>query len=473
MSAKPVEKKPETPAKGQKKRPTKQTNANDDQQPQPAQESSDWKSVPTKKPRKLVLSSSRIARVIGRSGCNVNAIRDVTGTHIGKNQFSFLVLKLFSDIEKPKKGGGERTITIRGNCESTTMAYKLMEELINSDKDITELIEQHFPDKKSTSSAGSVKGDSKEDAKEEKAEKPKTTSSIEAALAAVQQSEKILSEKNERKKKKEEEEARKKKELEAKAKEEARKAALISPKQPVTPVHKVTPVIPVVQEKPLGKAKDMDRETDRKVSEYLRGLALQDEKKRQEKTQEKPAAVVVEQLPSSPQPTTPIFIGTINSDPIIPASAPPPPPVAPIAPPTVPITPIAKPGPIGPPSRPLPTHQDYDKIFTSVIDPVLPPVSMATGGPPGLSQRPVSPPVHEAVVSPIGSRTILPPSQQSELPMSTPKIAPIGPPREPKPPKIAVIPPIQNPTRPNPMSSYPSNMVSCCFVSALLISSRS
>ena len=84
MSAKPVEKKPETPAKGQKKRPTKQTNANDDQQPQQAQESSDWKSVPTKKPRKLVLSSSRIARVIGRSGCNVNAIRDVTGTHIGK-----------------------------------------------------------------------------------------------------------------------------------------------------------------------------------------------------------------------------------------------------------------------------------------------------------------------------------------------------------------------------------------------------
>ena len=42
-----------------------------------------WDVVKTKKPiRKLVLPSGQIARVIGRSGCNVNAIRDVTGTHI-------------------------------------------------------------------------------------------------------------------------------------------------------------------------------------------------------------------------------------------------------------------------------------------------------------------------------------------------------------------------------------------------------
>ena len=48
------------------------------------EEQPDWNVVKNKKPiRKLVLPSNQIARVIGRSGCNVNAIRDVTGTHIG------------------------------------------------------------------------------------------------------------------------------------------------------------------------------------------------------------------------------------------------------------------------------------------------------------------------------------------------------------------------------------------------------
>ena len=66
------------------------------------------------------------------SGCNVNAIRDVTQTHI--------------DIEKPKKGGGDRTITIRGNNESTTLAYTLMEELINHpEKEIEDIIDHHLP----------------------------------------------------------------------------------------------------------------------------------------------------------------------------------------------------------------------------------------------------------------------------------------------------------------------------------------
>ena len=375
------------------------------------------------------------------------------------------------DIEKPKKGGGERTITIRGNCESTTMAHKLMEELINSDKDITELIEIHFPDKKSISSSGSVKGDSKEEKNSdaEKTEsKPKTpSSSIEAALAAVQQSEKILNEKNERKKKKEEEEMRKKKEMEAKAREEAKKAANNSPK-PVTPVHKVTPVPqPVVQEKPLKQAKDMDEETNRKVSEYLRGLAKQDEKKRQEKTQEKPivTAVQVTDTPTSPQqqssPT--IFIGARldNSESII---APPSvtPVTAPIAPPVqVPITPIAQPGPICPPSR----RQPSNDIFSPVVDPVVlaPSASLPPSNnlPPGLSQRPVSPVVapHKKAVSPIGPRITpgdmgVPPVNQS-----VPKIAPIGPPREPKPP-VAVIPPTQiGPSRPNPSQiPYSSNV---------------
>ena len=47
------------------------------------QQAPDWNVVKMKKPiRKLVLASNLIARVIGLKGCNVNAIRDVTGTHI-------------------------------------------------------------------------------------------------------------------------------------------------------------------------------------------------------------------------------------------------------------------------------------------------------------------------------------------------------------------------------------------------------
>ena len=64
---------------------TKQTQPHQAAAQQPAQqeEKLGWDVVKTKKPiRKLVLPSGQIARVIGRSGCNVNAIRDVTGTHI-------------------------------------------------------------------------------------------------------------------------------------------------------------------------------------------------------------------------------------------------------------------------------------------------------------------------------------------------------------------------------------------------------
>ena len=129
----------------------------------------------TKKPvRKLTLASNLIARVIGRSGCNVNAIRDVTQTHI--------------DIEKPKKGGGDRTITIRGNNDSTTMAYTLMEELINHpDKEIEDIIAHHIP------SESKKRQESKKlkDETEKKTEESVKMVSIQDALAAVALNEKV------------------------------------------------------------------------------------------------------------------------------------------------------------------------------------------------------------------------------------------------------------------------------------------
>ena len=87
------------------------------------------------------------------------------------------------------------------------MAYTLMEELIeHPDKEISEIIEKHFPNKKPGMSIV------------EKPASVETKVSIEAAMAAVEKSEKIQSERQKQK----EEELRKKKEKEAaqKAKEE-------------------------------------------------------------------------------------------------------------------------------------------------------------------------------------------------------------------------------------------------------------
>ena len=48
--------------------------------------------------KKVSVPSNAISRVIGRSGCNINAIREVSGAHI--------------EVDKPK-GQGDRNITIK------------------------------------------------------------------------------------------------------------------------------------------------------------------------------------------------------------------------------------------------------------------------------------------------------------------------------------------------------------------------
>lgn len=51
--------------------------------------------------KKVSVPSTVISRVIGRGGCNINAIREFTGAHI--------------DIDKQKDKTGDRIITIRQN----------------------------------------------------------------------------------------------------------------------------------------------------------------------------------------------------------------------------------------------------------------------------------------------------------------------------------------------------------------------
>ncbi|KAJ6660550.1 hypothetical protein lerEdw1_017547 [Lerista edwardsae] len=77
--------------------------------------------------KKVSVPSTVISRVIGRGGCNINAIREFTGAHI--------------DIDKQKDKTGDRIITIRGGTESTRQATQLINALIKDpDKEIDELI---------------------------------------------------------------------------------------------------------------------------------------------------------------------------------------------------------------------------------------------------------------------------------------------------------------------------------------------
>ncbi|ELU15000.1 hypothetical protein CAPTEDRAFT_219177 [Capitella teleta] len=84
-----------------------------------------WKEV-TRKFKKVPVPSTAISRVIGRGGCNINAIREVSGAHI--------------EVDKAK-GQGDRNITIKGSADATRSANTLIMALIKDpDKDIEHII---------------------------------------------------------------------------------------------------------------------------------------------------------------------------------------------------------------------------------------------------------------------------------------------------------------------------------------------
>ncbi|CAD5123429.1 DgyrCDS11779 [Dimorphilus gyrociliatus] len=92
-----------------------------------------WKEV-TRKPqstraKKVKVASSCISRVIGRGGCNINAIRELSGAHI--------------EVEKQKAGCVDRMITIKGSAENIRDAQHLIEQLIHDpSKDLEHLSAQ-------------------------------------------------------------------------------------------------------------------------------------------------------------------------------------------------------------------------------------------------------------------------------------------------------------------------------------------
>uniref|UniRef100_A0A5S6QY69 ANK_REP_REGION domain-containing protein n=1 Tax=Trichuris muris TaxID=70415 RepID=A0A5S6QY69_TRIMR len=75
-----------------------------------------WREV-RRQPHKLFVSAQAIARVIGRGGQNINAIREASGAHI--------------EVEKQQRGQADRLVTIKGSSEATKQAVYMINGLIN------------------------------------------------------------------------------------------------------------------------------------------------------------------------------------------------------------------------------------------------------------------------------------------------------------------------------------------------------
>uniref|UniRef100_H3BA65 Ankyrin repeat and KH domain containing 1 n=1 Tax=Latimeria chalumnae TaxID=7897 RepID=H3BA65_LATCH len=101
-----------------------------------------WKEV-VRRSKKLSVPASVVSRIMGRGGCNITAIQDVTGAHI--------------DVDKQKDKNGERMITIRGGTESTRYAVQLINALIQDPaKELEDLIPRnHIRTPASSSRSGS------------------------------------------------------------------------------------------------------------------------------------------------------------------------------------------------------------------------------------------------------------------------------------------------------------------------------
>ena len=92
-----------------------------------------WKEVTrnctNSRSKKISVPSTVISRVIGRGGCNINAIREATGAHI--------------EVEKQVKNQvqPERIIQIKGSAECVKQAHLLITELMNEpDSDVKKLL---------------------------------------------------------------------------------------------------------------------------------------------------------------------------------------------------------------------------------------------------------------------------------------------------------------------------------------------
>ena len=89
-----------------------------------------WKEV-VRKSKKVSVPAHAISRVIGRGGCNINAIRELSGAHI----------EVEKQGQKVGAGQAERSISIKGSAEATRQAHTWIQAIISCpDKDIADIV---------------------------------------------------------------------------------------------------------------------------------------------------------------------------------------------------------------------------------------------------------------------------------------------------------------------------------------------
>ena len=96
------------------------------------QKEDDWKEV-VRRQKKINVPANAISRVIGRGGCNIKLVREISGAYI--------------DIENQRnsqgeiiKTGGDRQIIIKGSNEATKTAYQLIQSFVNEPEKDTDTI---------------------------------------------------------------------------------------------------------------------------------------------------------------------------------------------------------------------------------------------------------------------------------------------------------------------------------------------
>lgn len=92
------------------------------------QEDLEWKEVNKGRQKKISVPSSAISRVIGRGGCNINAVREYSGAHI--------------EVEKQKGSQqADRQIIIKGSSDATKNAFAMINALVNEpDKELIDIV---------------------------------------------------------------------------------------------------------------------------------------------------------------------------------------------------------------------------------------------------------------------------------------------------------------------------------------------
>ena len=108
---------------------------------QPSQEG--WKEV-NRKGKKVTADNAAISRIIGRGGCNINAIREYSNAHI--------------EVEKQGKTTSSRSIMIKGSAEATNKAFYIINALVkDSEMELSDLIPKSVAPVVSTTKLSAMK----------------------------------------------------------------------------------------------------------------------------------------------------------------------------------------------------------------------------------------------------------------------------------------------------------------------------